>query len=126
MHVHFLTTIGLMRMFELSNKLSENHQDKAQSLVDVSCSELSNKKVKSLCQTLPRGIQRKTLLVLLILIVVVVLQIPTVLYYTKLPSIELSILDSVNLETCSVSIRTCKYKLLIMCAVASFQLFAVQ
>ena len=44
------------------------------------------------------------ILIILMCIVVVTLQIPTILYYTKLPSAEVSLLyDNIDLESCSVS-----------------------
>ena len=44
------------------------------------------------------------ILIILMCIVVVTLQIPTILYYTELPSVDVSLLfDNIDLESCSVS-----------------------
>ena len=44
------------------------------------------------------------ILIVLMCIVVVTLQIPTMLYYTELPSVDVSLLfDNIDLESCSVS-----------------------
>ena len=42
-------------------------------------------------------------LIVSMIIVVVILQIPTILYYTDPPSAEVTLLDDVDLERCSVS-----------------------
>ena len=42
-------------------------------------------------------------LIISMAIVVALLQIPTILYYTDPPSAEITLLDSVDLESCSVS-----------------------
>ena len=42
-------------------------------------------------------------MIILICIIVITLQIPTVLYYTDLPSAESMLYENINLETCSVS-----------------------
>ena len=42
-------------------------------------------------------------LIILMCFIVMILQIPTVLYYTDPPSAEPVLLESINLETCSVS-----------------------
>jgi len=45
----------------------------------------------------------RVFLILLMILVVVILQIPTILYYTELPDDSVSLLDSVDFETCRVS-----------------------
>ena len=43
-------------------------------------------------------------LIVSMIIVIAILQIPTILYYTDPPSAEVALLDSIDLESCSVSL----------------------
>ena len=63
----------------------------------------SKKKTKVSSWSSSQTIQKPILLVLLMCLIVAVLQIPSVLYYTEPPSAEVSLLDSVDLESCTVS-----------------------
>ena len=74
----------------------------------VSVHEKINSKKKETEQINKYTILEKTympaILIILMCIVVVTLQIPTILYYTELPSVDVSLLfDNIDLESCSVS-----------------------
>ena len=58
------------------------------------------------CGLLQR-IRKRIVLAFLMCMVVVVLQIPTILYFTEPSSVEVSLLDNVDLESCSVSSELC-------------------
>jgi len=103
--VHFFTVVGYccycstMETFKISNEYSGNDSEITVSSVEVKT------QTNTVCLASYKSIRSKILLVLMIFIVVVMLQFPTILYYTKIPSPGVSLLDSVNLETCSVSCR---------------------
>jgi len=103
--VHFFIAVeyccyrSTMETFKISNEYSGNDSEHAVSSVEIKI------QTNTVCLASSKSIRNKVLLVLMIFIVVVMLQFPTILYYTKIPSPDVSLLDSVNLETCSVSCR---------------------
>jgi len=93
---------------EESSNCNEKCEDDCRSVKVNSSSGLVEKSSKDQVKKIStRGslqiIRKPILLLFLMCLVVVVLQIPTILYYSESPSIEVSILDNVDLESCSVS-----------------------
>ena len=86
-------------------------EDDCKSVKNNSSSGLVEKSSKEKTKTSScssfQTIQKPILLVFLMCMIGAVLQIPTILYYTETPSTEVSLLDSVDLESCSVSYVLC-------------------
>jgi len=97
---------------------SSNHNEKCEDdcksgkvnsssgLVEKSSKEKTNISTCTRWGSLQR-IRKTILLAFLMCMVVVVLQIPTILYFTEPSSVEVSLLDTVDLESCSVSSELC-------------------